>query len=377
MGFKIFFYYVPMVFLGYALINSEVQLRRFFTVNTVLALIIISFGIAQSILGPSFLNPAIQAEELRELGTLYRGSATGGMAYRPNSVFVSAGRYANFITVAWLLVLGFGGYLLLRQKRGRALAFITIAVTATGAFLTASRGSFMYGMINALATSVAFIWGAPWRQREALRVFRGIQRAALGIGLGIVLLFYAYPDALLSRLSIYEETLMPNSPTSELTRRGWDYPVQNFLAAFAYDRWPYGYGIGTASLGGQYVARIFHAKPPGVGVESGYGTLVVEMGIGGLVLWLFMSLAITVSAWKVVKKLRGSPWFPLGFVIFWYAFFLLFPATFGGMQPYEDFLFNAYFWLLLGVLFRLPTLALSAQFAANAPVAQPRRRWIL
>jgi hypothetical protein len=89
-----------------------------------------------------------------------------------------------------------------------------------------------------------------------------------------------------------------------------------------------------------------------------------------------MSLAITVSAWRVVKKLRGSPLFPLGFVIFWYVFFLLFPATFGGMQSYEDFLLNAYFWLLLGVLFRLPTIALSSQFAANAPAAQPQLRWV-
>jgi hypothetical protein len=96
-----------------------------------------------------------------------------------------------------------------------------------------------------------------------------IQRAALGIGLGIVWLFYAYPDALLSRLAIYEETLMPNSPTSELTHRGWDYPVQNFLRAFDYDRWPYGYGIGTSTLGVQYVARFFNAKPPVGGVESG------------------------------------------------------------------------------------------------------------
>jgi len=375
MGFKMFFYYVPMIFLGYALINSEVQLRRFFSVNMVLALMIISLGIAQSILGPSFLNPEHPAEDIRYLSGLYRVSEAGGLAYRPNSVFVSNGRYANFITVAWLLVLGFSGYLLLRQRRGRALAFIAIAVTATGAFLTASRGSFMWGMINALATSVAFIWGAPWRQGEALRVFRAIQRAALGIGLGIVLLFYAYPDALLTRLAIYEETLMPNRPTSELMHRSWDYPVRNFLGAFDDDRWPYGYGIGTASLGGQYVARFFKVKPVGVGVESGYGTLVVEMGIGGLLLWIVMSLAITVSAWKVVKKLKGSPWFPLGFVIFWYALFLLFPATFGGMQPYEDFLLNAYLWLLLGVLFRLPTLALSAQFAANAP-AQPRRRWM-
>jgi hypothetical protein len=68
--------------------------------------------------------------------------------------------------------------------------------------------------------------------------------------------------------------------------------------------------------------------------------------------------------------------FPLGFVIFWYVFFLLFPATFGGMQSYEDFLFNAYFWLLLGVLFRLPTIALSPQFAANAPAAQTQPRWV-
>jgi hypothetical protein len=376
MGFKIFFYYVPMVFLGYTLINSEVQLRRFFTVNMVLALIIISLGIAQAILGPSFLNPAKPAEDLRLGSTLYRVSSTGAFAYRPNSVFVSTGRYSNFIMVAWLLVLGFSGYLLLRQKRGRALAFIAIAVTATGAFLTASRGSFMWGMINALATSAAFIWGAPWRQGEALRIFRAIQRAALGIGLGIVLLFYAYPGALLSRLAIYEETLSPNSETSELTHRGWDYPVRNFLGAFNYGRWPYGYGIGTTALGGQYVARFFNAKPPVIGVESGYGALVVEMGIGGLLLWLVMSLAITVSAWKVVKKLKGSPLFPLGFVIFWYAWFLLFPATFGGIQAYEDFLLNAYFWLLLGLLFRLPTISLSSQFAANAPAAQPRRGWI-
>lgn len=373
MGFKVFFYYFPMVFLGYALIDSEIQLRRFFTVNLVLTLIIVSLGIAQSILGSSFLNPAQPAEDLRLLSTLYRVSESGVSAYRPTSVFVSAGRYADFIVVAWLLVLGFSGYLLLRQKRGRTLAFIAITVTATGAFLTSSRGSFLWGIINGLATSVAFLWGAPWRQGGVSRVLRTIQRTALGIGLGIGLLFYAYPNALLSRLAIYQETLTPFSETSELQHRGWDYPLQNLLAAFSYPRWPYGYGIGTSGLGGQYVARIFHVQPLGVGVESGYGAIVVEMGVGGLVLWIVMSLSIAVSAWKVVKKLKGSPWFPLGFAIFWFALFLLFPATFGGLQAYEDFLFNAYFWLLLGVLFRLPTVVPSAQFAASAPAAQKLR----
>ena len=366
MGFKMFFYYVPLILIGYALLTSEADLRRFFTINSVLVIVIVSLGIAQSVLGASFLNPAVQAEDLRTLSTLYRVSASGSVAYRPNGIFVSAGRYVNFIMVAWMFVLGFSSYLLLRHKRGRVLAFIAVVITAAGAFLTTSRGSFMWGGINAVATSIAFVWGAPWRRGEALRVFRSIQRVALGIGVGMVVLFYAYPDALMSRLAIYEETLSPSSPSNELAHRGWSYPVDNFLYAFTYDRWPYGYGIGTASLGTQYVTRIFNVKPPPVGVESGFGTLVVEMGIVGLILWFVMCGSILASAWKVVKKLKGSPYFPVGFVIFWYSFFLLLPATFGGMASYEDFLLNAYFWLLLGVLFRIPSIALSAQSAIDA-----------
>jgi hypothetical protein len=181
----------------------------------------------------------------------------------------------------------------------------------------------------------------------------------------VVILLATYPEALLSRVAFYRETLLPSSTASELQHRTWDYPIRNFLGAFGSERWPYGYGIGTASLGTQYVARIFHAKPSAPSVESGFGIIVLEMGIGGLILWFVMSFAIMVSAWRVVKKLRGSPWFPLAFVIFWYAGLLLFPLTFNGLQPYQDFVLNAYFWLLLGILFRLPSIAVSAQFAAT------------
>jgi hypothetical protein len=137
------------------------------------------------------------------------------------------------------------------------------------------------------------------------------------------------------------------------------------MKAFDYPLWPYGYGIGTSSLGVQYVAKIFHEPPTGVVVESGFGALVIELGIAGLILWLIMSFAIVLSAWRVVKKLKGSPWFPIAFVIFWYAFLLLLPMTFASLVAYEDFVMNSYLWLLLGILFRLPHLALSAEFAAH------------
>jgi hypothetical protein len=374
MGVKLFFYYIPLLFVGYALLNSEAELRRFFFVNMILAAIIVSLGIAQAIIGHTFLNPSVVAEDIRELSGLYRTAPISGLTmYRPTSVFVSTGRFGNFLLVTWLMVFGFSGYLLLRHKRGRSLAFFILALTAMGLALCSSRGVVLWSSGSAIVGSVAFIWGAPWRQREVMLVLRTVQRTALSIVLGIVVLLAAYPEALLSRVAFYTETLSPNSTASELQNRTWDYPLRNFLAAFSYERWPYGYGIGTTSLGAQYVARFFQAKPPVPWVESGFGTLVVEMGIGGLLLWFVMSFAILLSAWRVVKKLRGSPWFPLAFVIFWYAGLLLIPMTFAGIQPYEDFVLNAYLWLLLGILFRLPTLAFSAQYASAEQLPQTYR----
>ncbi len=378
LGLKIFFCYIPLLFVGYALLNSEEQLRRFFFVNIVLVLIIASLGIAQSVLGHTFLNPERPAEDIRELSTSYRVSPVSGLlSYRPTSVFVSTGRFGNFLLVSLLLIVGFIGYLLLRHRKGRNLTFFTLAIVSGAIVLGAARGTLLWATGSVLVFAAAFVWGAPWRQREVIRVLRTFQRAALGISLGIGLLFFVFPEALLSRVAFYQETLLPSSGPGELQHRGWDYPLNNFLGALTYDRWPYGYGIGTLSLGTQYVARFFHAKPPVIGVESGFGTIVLEMGVGGLALWFVMSFAILFSAWRVVKKLRGSPWFPLAFVIFWYAGLLLFPMTFTGMQAYQDFVLNAYLWLLLGILFRLPTLAVSAQYAATAQLPQtysPRMR---
>jgi hypothetical protein len=366
LGLKLYFYYVPLLFVGYALLNSEEQLRRFFLVNIALVIIIASLGIAQSVLGHTFLNPERPAEDIRELSTNYRVSPISGLlSYRPTSVFVSTGRFGNFLLVSLLLIVGFLGYLLLRHKKWRNLTFFALAIVSGAIVLGSARGTLLWSAGSVLVFAVAFVWGAPWRQREVIRVLRTVQRAALGISLGLGLLFFVFPETLLSRVAFYRETLLPSSGAGELQNRSWDYPLNNFLGAFYYDRWPYGYGIGTASLGTQYVARIFQAKPPVTGVESGFGTLVIEMGIGGLVLWFVMSIAILFSAWRVVKKLRGSPWFPLAFVIFWYAGLLLVPMTFAGMQPYQDFVLNAYFWLLLGILFRLPTLAVSAQYALS------------
>lgn len=372
LGLKIDFFYVPLFFVGYALLRNETELRRFYYVFIGVLFMIVSLGIAQSIIGPTFLNPSTLQADIRELGALYRTvQGTGEVLYRPTSVFVSAGRFMNFLAISWLLILGFSAYLLLRTFRGRLVVFSALILTAAGIVLCGARGTFGWGIINGTAVALAILWSAKWKQAQARRALRIIHRVALATALAMTLLVTIFPEAVASRLDLYSKTLSPTSSRSELNYRAWDYPVQNFLKAFDFPDWPYGYGIGTASLGTQYVARILHAPPPPGGVESGFGVLIVEMGVAGLALWFLMTAAILWSSWKVVRGLRGSPFFPLGFVIFWYAAMLLLPMTFVGMQNYQDFLMNAYLWLLLGILFRLPAIATNAHAAPAAGIERP------
>src|SRR5258708_9347410 len=114
------------MYLGYALMDTEHDLRRFLMFNAYLLLFVGALGVAQSIIGPSFLNPAVIQEDIRDMSTLYRASPlTGLVAFRPTSVFVSNGRFQDLLVASWIIMLAFGGYLIFLPKKSRTLAFVT------------------------------------------------------------------------------------------------------------------------------------------------------------------------------------------------------------------------------------------------------------
>jgi hypothetical protein len=358
LGFKLYFYYVPLLFVGYALIRTDKDLRRFLTISMGLAGAIAALGIVQSIVGPSFLNPRVIAPEIQLLSTLYRvAPVSGAILYQPNSVFVSAGRFDLYLLLAWLMGLGSAGYLLLRRRRGQIIIFAGLAIVAVATVLCGGRGALLYAMGSGLILAAAFLWGAPWRWGQAHRLLKMIWRTAAAAGIAVLIAVFVFPEAVGARWSYYAETILPGSPAEELTARLESYPVQEFERAFTQGGWVLGHGIGTASLGVQYVSRWLGQQPPDIGVESGYGSIVLEYGILGLFLWWLWTAALLISAWKIVRKLRQTVYFPLAFAFFWYAFLILYPMTYGSLSGYQDYILNAYLWLLIGILFRLPALA--------------------
>jgi hypothetical protein len=378
LGMKLYLYYIPLMFLGYALIRSVRDLQQFFIFNLAVASIVAILGITQAIIGLDFLNPERLAPELVPLGRLVRYSPISRMAVpHPTSVFVSSGRFSSYMLL--MFILAFGAILSPRAVyRSRKLVVLGIGLAAIGIFLSGSRGSLLMSVSGALVVFSASLWarkrgfdvghsahgsshsllassaGATaryWRERP--RLISATRQTFVVIGLAILIMLIFLPNVVGARWAFYSETLSPESQYFDLRWRTWDYPIGNFKNAFYNPNWPVGDGIGTGSLGMQYVAKYFGLPQRPQMLESGYGTLLVEMGILGLLLWLIWTLAVIRACWRTVCGLRNSSIFPLAFAIFWFIFLLLIPGTYGGIQSYQNYILNAYLWLLLGILFRL------------------------
>jgi hypothetical protein len=374
LGLKLYFYYVPLMFLGYALIDTSRDLERCLIYNIALGLAIAILGIIQSIVGLTFLNPADLNPEFKALGNLTRESPLSHLSVpAPTSVFVSSGRFGWYIIIVAILAVGAQAYMLLTRRRRAAWGFLGVGVALVAAMQSASRGTIMYTIISILTLSAGFLWGAPWRWGEGHKLVKAIRRSLLIGAAGLFLMVQLFPTAIGANYAFYAETLDPTSSATQLQYRAIDYPLGNFDIVFEHDRWPIGYGTGTSSLGMQYVSKLLNAPPPENWVESGWGVLVLEMGILAPILWFFWGLTVLYYGWKAVRQLRETVYFPVGLAILWYAFLLLFPFTHMGMQPYQNYVMNAYFWLLIGILFRLPQLAQQRQAVAAASTVVPAR----
>jgi hypothetical protein len=357
LGLKLYFYYVPLMFLGYAMLRHPLDLDRLLKVTLIAGIVICGLGIVQTRLGFSFLAPEESSAELYELSHLTRLSpVTHQEVMATSSVFVSAGRFSFYLVMLWIVAFGAQGYLLLSRRPGAKYGYLGMGVVTAAVMSSGTRTPFVFVIGSAFVMTSAFLWGAPWRWGQGHRLVKALRRGFLVGGLALILMVEVLPDVIGGNWAFFSETLSLQGEGSELVNRGWTYPLQNLRGALGGD-WLIGYGTGMSSLGMQYVARFLNQPMPPYNVESGYGSLVVEMGIGGLILWVLWVSVMLWQGWKVVRKLRETVYFPLGFAIWWNAVVALVLLMYFGMQSYQNYVNNAYLWLLIGVLYRLPKLA--------------------
>lgn len=358
LGLKIDFFYVPLMFLAYAVVRDERDLRRFLLVFMLLAIAISGLGIIQAIVGPTFLNPATLQQDIRELGSLEKVTPlTNQIFYLPCSVFVSSGRFSLYLILAVVVALSAAAYSVLSSSKGRIVAYLGTASIGVATMLSGSRSGLLFSLMSVLTLVGAFVWGAPWRWGRGRRLMKAVRRSIIFASLGLAGFMLLFPSAAASRLGFYSETLLPTSSAYQLSTRSWSYPMSELAKAFYGPHWIVGNGTGTAGLGTQYVSEFLKAPMPDVAVEEGFGQMIAEMGILAPLLWVLWAGVTVGACWKVARSLKETRFFPLGIAVVWYVFLLLFALSYLGLDAYQNYVNNAFLWILIGILFRLPELS--------------------
>lgn len=345
-GLRLDFLYVPLVAVGYLLTTRMGDLRRWTAGLALLGGAASLVGVIQTVVGPSFLDPGVAVRGLPNL-VLIRGFEASGSVYRPTGTFVDPGRFASMALVALAAALAAAVVTAGRRRRAVLLA----AVVSTGAvWVSGGRAGFVVGVGLVLLAAVATAYALRQPQFR-----RAVQIAMLGAGAAAVFAAVA-PDLLTSRLTWYERTLNPASPQNE-----WALRWRNYWGSTAHGvevGGLAGQGTGSQSLGRQYLYEGGHEPEIARSViEGGYAGVAVEWGVVGLGLWVWWTLRWLGRQWRCIRAARGSLVAGAGLVLFgWMLFFLVF-GFFGGLQGFQNYLANAYFWFLSGVIFALPSAA--------------------
>ena len=151
LGFKLYFYYIPLMYVSYALIRTDEDLRKFLITNISLAGLISLIAIIQAIVGHSFLNPSTLAPEIRLLGTVgplfADHQSDANAAHRGIREYRTIGLY--LVTMV-ILILGTAGYLLLSTSKYRKLVFVVMGLLVGGVVFSGSRGRGRLRVISAV-----------------------------------------------------------------------------------------------------------------------------------------------------------------------------------------------------------------------------------
>lgn len=344
-GLRLDFMYVPLVVVGALIAADRACLQRWLLGLASLGAASGVVGLVQTLLGPGFLSPATPVPALHRL-VLFRGNEISGVVYRPTGLFVDPSRFASMALVALAISLA---ALFVTEGWRRWLALVCAAVNGAAVVVSGQRTALLVGVaLTALAALAPVLAG---RRRLVLRgAVTLLAVVVVGIGVTAVLA----PEEVTSRAAWYRTTLDPRLQTSEWALR-WNAYSGSAAHGVAVGG-VFGQGTGTESLGLQYLFGDPRPELAAYEVEGGYASLAVELGLVGLVLWLAWSGSWVVRQWTGIRRLRGDVTAPVGLVLLGWTGSLLslqFALSLGWFQNYVS---NAYFWLLSGLVLALPGL---------------------
>jgi hypothetical protein len=358
-GLRVDFLYAPLVVVGYVIAQDRRELVRWVTWLAVVTALASSVGLVQATIGPEFLRPAVATPGLERLElTRYTVGATE--VFRPVGTFVEPGRFLSMALVGLTVSLG---ALLVTHGRRRVVAGACVFVNLVAVWTSGGRTGVLWGAVLLAAAGLA-----PALAERRPTVSRAVVLAA-GLVISLAILNYVAPSLISSRAEFYATTLDPGASTNEWAFR-WTNYSRDTLRGISLGG-VIGTGTGTESLGKQYIQGGPGYDAPGLYlVEAGYGSVAIEWGLVGLMLWLCWTISWTVRMVARLVASLGDRIAAFGMVVITWFVFLMFVAFYGTIANFQNYINNVFLWFLSGMVFALPVAAARLRAEGTSSVAQ-------
>jgi hypothetical protein len=342
LGFKAYFFYVPLVFVVPAVFPDDLALARFLKRYALLAIPVGLLAVAQ-FFSPagSILNTYAQPTETSLISTF--GSST---FVRTTGTFSYISGFTSYLLASTVLIL----IILTATRwrfRGNLTVFGALGMTILGILMSGSRGPFLLlAMVFPL-----YWWLAVVREKQRGQTF---MRLLLGLGLLIAGVRSAGEEA----VTAFSQRASGRSQ-DVMTRLAAPFtsPVQMLPYAG-----PLGYGIGATHQAASALTggRMSDSWLGNVAPEAETGRVMLELGPIGFFLVYFVRLGLALFTFLQALSLRTSfhravATAALLFLLIQIAGSAIFEITSG-----------VYYWFLVGLVFLVARLDRETALAAAA-----------
>jgi len=354
LGFKAYFFYIPLLYVMPAAFASDVELGRFLRRYALLSVPVGLLALAQFFSPPSsILNTYARGEVEGTYATTF-GSST---FVRVTGTFSYISGYSSYLFATAILILALLSATQWRF-RGHFKIYLALGMTFFGMLMTGSRGP-----VFTLALLFPLYWYlAVVRERQGGATFG---RLLLGLALVAVFLSNAGEQA----IGAFEGRARGSEDIASRFTAPFFAPFEIFSDAGLF-----GYGIGATH---QTAAAVTKGTVPyswlnGLVTEVESGRIMLELGPLGFLLVYWIRFYLVFFALRQVFKLRTV--FHRGVAISAFLFFLA--QLPGGMV--FDVTADVYYWFFAGLLMTVmrldaPAGAVAPRAVRPARTALPRR----
>jgi hypothetical protein len=315
-------FYIPLMYAGYAYMRDEGDVLVLMKLMAATSIPVSLFGVYLYVKGPSALA-SIGANYSTVIAST--AGAAGIAFWRVPGTFNSPGQYGEYL---FDMAASFIGVLLLPAlpKRQRLLTIVALVLVIGALMISGSRSPLL---ATFLAAAVILI---------AMNKISGIGKWATGL-YGVLTLFWTFfGEGVRDRVE---------------SIASWEH-VQRFQDTYfgqlfwtSLEKYPTGLGMGIATMG----ARHFTNPNDLILCESYFGLLCTEMGITGLIafVWLIVAvLRLMATAWRgMARSPVRALWYALAVQVLWMV--ILLPIG----TPLDAAPDNLYFWFFLGLTIRM------------------------